>query len=224
MACIEATRRTHRVRPDARVTCLIPHPRAPVNANQSTGCPEEIGFVLHDSPASAGASRPAAECCDGGVSESWVLRVADILSASWRGHPALASRPGGAWRPVSPRPFPGARQIGFVLHSPAPVEPAPDLIGGWPSPPNIFCGCLKLGSFRTFHSPAEHGPHDSRLCPHVPVPPSLASFRTIPSVCRLWRAEIGFVLRIWLPAPVRGRHLRIRNPESRASRPLLLDT
>jgi hypothetical protein len=48
--------------------------------------------------------------------------------------------------------------------------------------------------FARFTRRRSHAPHDGCLCPHTPVPPSLASFRTNFSVRRLRRREIGFVL------------------------------
>jgi hypothetical protein len=102
------------------------------------------------------------------------------------------------------------------------VESAPDLIGGCPAcsaaprqarPTSsaggrdwlcfriLPSGRAKLGSFRTFHSPAELRPHGNCLCPYAPVSPSLALFCTISSSTGPLGGQIGFVLRI---SPLRG--------------------
>jgi hypothetical protein len=118
-----------------------------------------------------------------------------------------------------------------------PVIPAPDpgsqsaIVGvrpaNWVRFAHFASGRTKLGSFCAFclrHPPPagpnwvrfarfisrpSRAPHENRLSPHTPAPPSLASFRTIPSINRLRRGEIGFVShasvfrRAW-PRPDRG--------------------
>jgi hypothetical protein len=107
------------------------------------------------------------------------------------------------------------------------VESAPDLIGGCPAcsaaprqarPTSsaggrdwlcfriLPSGRAKLGSFRTFHSPAELRPHGNCLCPYAPVSPSLALFCTISSSTGPLGGQIGFVLRI---SPLRGFVLHV---------------
>jgi hypothetical protein len=161
----------------------------------------QIGFVFADTLLTHLSYNPFL-CChlaSFGLVPNWLCSAHFASGARPRaGQIGFVLRicPPAGHRPRQPAPIRGrASQIGFVLHdSRQDASRLPEIgfvLHAWalrglgvparllPSPARNWL------RFARFTPQPSHAPHVNHLCPHTPVPPSLASFCTISCVSRL---------------------------------------